>query len=64
VLRGGANGDGDYRVFRRDLLRAADRIDGPAIVEERTSTTVLHAGDVLRVGVHGELIVDTSGAPS
>jgi N-methylhydantoinase A len=29
-------------VFRRDMLSAGDRIDGPAIIEETTSTTVLY----------------------
>lgn len=47
----------DYGVYERNLLRGSDRIDGPAIIEEPTSTTVIHAGDVLTVGEYGELVI-------
>ena len=45
----------DYRVVRRSALTAGSVVTGPAIVEEHTATTVLHPGDVGRVGTHGEL---------
>ena len=35
----------------------SDSLEGPAIVEEPSSTTVIHAGDVLTVGEHGELVI-------
>lgn len=46
-----------YRLFRREDLRRGDVIDGPAIVVEHTATTVLHDGDHLAVGEHGELVI-------
>jgi N-methylhydantoinase A len=48
----------DYGVYDREQLRAGDTISGPAIVEERSSTTVIHASDTITVGAHGELIID------
>jgi N-methylhydantoinase A len=44
-------------VYRRELLAPGTEIDGPAVVEEYASTTVLFAGDRLRVADTGELIV-------
>ena len=41
-------------------LRSTDSLEGPAIVEEPSSTTVIHAGDVLTVGEHGELVIQWS----
>jgi len=34
----------DVPIFRRNDLRAGMRIEGPAIIEEKTSTTVLYPG--------------------
>lgn len=45
----------DYQVVHRALLTAGSVVHGPAIVEEHTATTVLHPGDVGRVGTWGEL---------
>ena len=50
----------DYDILRRDSLGRGQRIEGPAIVEEHTATTVLHEGDSLVVGDHGELILDVA----
>ncbi|MGI9658842.1 MAG: hydantoinase/oxoprolinase family protein [Gaiellaceae bacterium] len=50
----------DYAVYDRDLLPAGASLPGPAIVEERSSTTVLHAADALSVGEYGELVITTS----
>jgi N-methylhydantoinase A len=36
-------------VFRRDGLEAGVTVPGPAIIEEKTSTTVLHPGQRARV---------------
>ncbi len=47
----------DYGVYDRALLFAKDNIEGPAIIEERSSTVVIHAGDSLDVGDYGELVV-------
>lgn len=42
-------------VYARDLLRAEDRIEGPALVEERASTTVVNPGGRLTVDRFGSL---------
>jgi N-methylhydantoinase A len=54
-------GDGKtdrYALYLREDLLAGDRIDGPAVIVEHTATTVLHRGDRLAVGAHGELSID------
>lgn len=61
VWRGGELGRVDYAVYEREALTPGVRVEGPAVVEERTATTVIHAGDVLTVGEHGELDI-TIGA--
>ena len=45
----------DTPVYKRDLLRAGNLIDGPALVEEHASTTVVQPGDALRVDELGNL---------
>jgi N-methylhydantoinase A len=47
-----------YPLYSRGRLLANNQIIGPAIVEEPSSTTIIHAGDVLTVGNHGELVID------
>jgi N-methylhydantoinase A len=42
-------------VFKRDLLRPGHKIEGPALVEEHASTTVVQPGDVLEVDGFGNL---------
>jgi N-methylhydantoinase A len=49
---------GDYvgtPVYRRPLLRSGNRIEGPALVEEHASTTVIQPGDVAIVDAYGNL---------
>jgi N-methylhydantoinase A len=63
VWRGDEEGRVDYAVYEREGLTPGAALDGPAVIEERTGTTVIHAGDSLRVGEHGELDVSIgSGA--
>ena len=45
-------------VFERTDLRIGQEIDGPAIVEEKESTTVVGPGDRLSVNSFGCLVVD------
>jgi len=47
-----------YAIYDRGLMLSSDRIVGPAIVEEPSSTTVIHSGDVLTVGDYGELVIE------
>jgi N-methylhydantoinase A len=44
-------------VYRRDRLTPVGTIEGPAVIEEYASTTVLFPGDRARVAETGELIV-------
>lgn len=46
-----------YALFTREDLRAGDSIEGPAVITEHTATTVIHTGDRLVVGQHGEMII-------
>ena len=47
----------DTPVFSRDRLLAGNRITGPALIEERASTTVLAPGDALEVDAAGNLLI-------
>jgi len=46
-----------YALHTREALGAGDEIAGPAVIAEHTATTVIHAGDTLRVGRYGELVI-------
>ena len=61
VYQAAHDGYENYVVYDRGRLLAGDRVDGPAIIEESSSTTVLHAGDVLTVGRYGELVIQIGG---
>ncbi len=50
-------------VYGRDGLVAGNRIQGPALIEEYASTTVVHPGDMLHVDEFGNLVVTIGGAP-
>lgn len=45
----------EYALYHRGDCCYGDRIIGPAVINEHTSTTVLHDGDVAVVGQLGEL---------
>ncbi len=59
---GEAAGWVDCAVHARDALAPGTRLSGPAIVEERESTTVLPPGVVATVDEHASLIAEV-GAP-
>ncbi len=44
-------------VYERSTLRSGQTIAGPAVIEERESTTVIGAGDTVRVDGYGCLVV-------
>jgi len=50
-------------VFDRYALRVGNVIDGPAIVEEVDSTTVVHPGYVAEVGAFGVLVLRRAETP-
>ena len=51
-----------YALYTREDLLAGDEIAGPAVISEHTATTVIHSGDHLTVGRHGEMVI-TVGVP-
>ena len=58
-----AGGFVDTPAFARDALLAGNRIEGPALVEEHASTTVLMPGDALEVDRFGNLLIAVGGRP-
>jgi N-methylhydantoinase A len=50
----------DYLLYIRENLLAGDVISGPAVIAEHTATTVIHKGDLLKVGPYGELVIEVS----
>jgi N-methylhydantoinase A len=49
-------------LYDRDRLRAGDALAGPAIIDQLDATTVVLAGQTLRVDPSGTLIIDTGAA--
>jgi N-methylhydantoinase A len=47
----------DTPTYDRAQLAANNRIDGPALIEEYASTTVVLPGDALTVDAYGNLII-------
>jgi N-methylhydantoinase A len=50
----------EYALYTRESLLAGDAIEGPAVIAEHTATTVLHAGERLRVGPYGEMVISVN----
>jgi N-methylhydantoinase A len=46
------------RVYNRDDLARGQRIDGPAIIEEAATATLLHPAQSLRVDSYGMLVIE------
>ena len=57
---GFVDGRFDVPIFRREDLKAGHRIDGPAVIEEPASVTVIGPGQDVRVGVFGQLHIATT----
>ena len=49
------DGRHEAAIYARDKLPAGALLDGPLIVEEATSTTLVHPGQMLRVDDFGFL---------
>jgi N-methylhydantoinase A len=47
----------DCPVYRRDSLASGERVDGPAVIQEYASTTVLFPQDHAEVTASGELLI-------
>jgi N-methylhydantoinase A len=54
----------EHRVVQRATLRAGDVIEGPAVIEEEGTTTVIDRGDVLEVERHGCLMITVAKGAS
>jgi N-methylhydantoinase A len=50
----------DAPVYQRDLLQAGNRIEGPCLIEEYASTTVVMPGDRVEVDEFGNLIIEVN----
>jgi len=57
VYHGKAHGWCTTEVYDRDLLSAGTRIDGPAVIEEMSSTTVLGPRHHATVDAYGTLVI-------
>ena len=51
-------------TWDRTKLLAGNLIDGPALIEEHASTTVLHPGDTCEVDAFGNLVISIGGPAS
>jgi N-methylhydantoinase A len=58
----GAGGFVTTPAYRREALLAGNVVDGPALIEEHASTTVLHPHDVMTVDAFGNLVIDVKRA--
>jgi N-methylhydantoinase A len=47
-----------FAIYERALLAPGDAIAGPAIVDEGTSTTIVHSDQSLKVDEYGHLLID------
>ena len=48
--------------YERDRLRAGDRVEGPAIVEQYDTTTVIPPGLAAEIDAHGNIVIDCTVA--
>jgi N-methylhydantoinase A len=46
------------RILWRPGLAAGTEVEGPAVIEEPNSTTLLYPGDHMRISEHGHIIID------
>lgn len=58
VYFGKGQGWTDTNVYDRNLLPVGERVDGPAIVEEKAAITVVYEGQVLHLDDYGNLIIE------
>jgi N-methylhydantoinase A len=52
----------DCPIYRRESLASSERIDGPAVIQEYASTTVLFPEDCAEVAPSGELLIRVGGS--
>ncbi len=49
------------KVYSRDKLKKDEVVEGPAIIEEKSSSVILHHGDELQKDKYGNLIIKIGG---
>jgi len=54
----------DAPVYARGLMSAGQTVEGPALIEERESTTVLGRGDRMTVDASGALVIEVAALPT
>ncbi|MAU07819.1 MAG: hypothetical protein CL919_08160 [Deltaproteobacteria bacterium] len=54
----------DAPVWGRKFLLAGNHISGPAVIEELSSTALLHPGDYATVDAYGNLLVSVGQGDS
>ncbi len=57
-----ADGLHECAVYERELLPAGFSAPGPAVIEEPSSTTLVHPGQTVTVDEWGNLLIDTGAA--
>lgn len=48
-------------VYDKDKLKVEESVTGPAIIEEQSSSIILHDGDVLQKDKYGNLVIEIGG---
>jgi N-methylhydantoinase A len=51
-----------FAVYDRSRLRPGDSFSGPALIDEGTSTTVVHSGQAVDIDPYGHLLITAGGA--
>jgi N-methylhydantoinase A len=54
-----AGGLVECTIIDRDGLAPGQRVEGPAVIEEREATTVILPGDVAQLSANGHLVIET-----
>ena len=52
---------GRVPVFERSNLPAGTRLKGPVVIEEPTSTTIVHSEDRLEIDDYGNMLIQIRG---
>jgi N-methylhydantoinase A len=47
----------ESKIYDRERLRPGNRIEGPSVIEEMGSTTLIHPGDTGRVDGYGNIVI-------
>jgi N-methylhydantoinase A len=50
----------ESEVYDRELLNTGTVVEGPAVIEERMSTTIVHPGQTLSVDEYGNCLLRTT----